>query len=108
MEECKNCRSEIHKSKDHPNTVSITLHSLLETQVNMMRTFEIVSEKDYYLDPLSRTKSESISKKLHQIKDYLEKEMENISDLIFSLSDSIISENFEENGMSQDKSAPKI
>ncbi|MFM7084065.1 MAG: hypothetical protein ACKOW3_03535 [Hyphomicrobium sp.] len=80
-------------SDDHPNTVSLALHSLMQLQIDMIKAISVISDENYVLHPLRERKNQSISKKLYEIKDYLEKEMENVSDIIFSLKEVIVSEN---------------
>lgn len=92
MKEHQNNLLEASELKEHPNTVSLTLRFLLEIQVNMIKTISIVSDEDFYIHPLSETKKDSISKKLNEIKIYLEKEMESVSDLIFALREAVVSE----------------
>lgn len=84
--------SEALHSEDNPNTVSLILRSLLDIQVAMIKTAGIIADENYNLYPLSETKNKVIGKQLNEIKCHLDKEMENISDLIFSLKEVIVSE----------------
>lgn len=74
------------------NTVSLTLQALQGIQVQMLKTLHTVFNENNDLNLLSDIKRKSVLKKLEEIKDYLEKEEENVSDLIFSLKEAIISE----------------
>ena len=87
----KNISSETVHSDSAPNTVSLILRSLLDIQVSMIKTAALIADENYHLSPLSETKDKVISKKLKEIKSHLDKEMENISDLIFSLKEVVVS-----------------
>lgn len=87
--------SEITSSEEalstyHINTVSSTLSSLMQLQIDMIKTIAIVSDVNSNFSPLRESNKEHVSKKVLEIKSYLEREMENVSDLIFSLNEVVI------------------